>query len=730
MASTAEKRGKRPSTSQSDDNGGYITFSLADQGKRDWQGGDFISCVTCQARKVKCDRVRPNCGWCEKNGRQCSYSKKQRPGPKPGSGQDIADKVLRLESVVQLLSKQLEDHICVQRSIESTSNTSQSPRVPDSSDTSGPVASRTPVVGENRISWLSQVTLSEQTLPSQEARDTTPKYPNETYVRAFTPVTPLILPSLSTVQVGWPIETVEPELPPPEQLYVLVDLYFKHINTWIPMLDRVMTFDILSQAWIPEESDRVLLHAIVFVSLRFSRDPSHTADVRDMYRVQLKRRVQLYGLEHSNIRTTQSLVLLTVDMLGTTHSPETSNMVALITQSVLNFRLGFEVGHSVSASSQAASSVIRSRLLQPPMSWIENEERRRLFWVVYSMDRYTTLGTHSRFAIDEKTARRRLPCRYDLFSEDRLVETRWPRWDEFPGHIEEDTNQNAANLGSYSYHCELLKLMSQIHEFFQVPLDINSQTEINNWRSRYSELDQCLSIWLRSLPGEYSEISQFCHSDTKSKISNWIILQTAFVVAVIHLHAPAAYPSESSALFRPSYDAMQKCLGAVASLKELTLDVVNTDMLDLLGPGFALAMGIAIRLLLVHASVDGHTLDSNIFFFMDTLRQLGNYWPVATRYWEMMDPVIRDSGSSIATRVNNMRRSAYTLQHSLFEDVNARDPVSGRGELTPDELLSLDIFGTFNYPYVRSRKPSSPLQNLPRIGAFDRSDLRHDWSPH
>jgi len=722
--STSEKRSKRPSTSQSDDNGGYITFSLADQGKREWQGGDFISCVTCQARKVKCDRVRPSCGWCEKNGRQCSYSKKQRPGPKPGSGHDLAEKVSRLESVVQLLSKQLEDHICVRSSIESGSTASQSPQVPERR--AHDVLPPTPSVGEgNKLSWLSQVTLSDQTQPDQVARDTTPKYQNETYVRAFTPVTPHISPSLNTT-VGWQSETVEPELPPPEQLYVLVDLYFKHINTWIPMLDRVITFDILSRQWVPDESDRVLLHAIVFVSLRFSRDPTHTPEVRELYRRSLKRRVQMYSLDHSNIRTIQSMVLLTVDMLGTSHCPETSNMVAMITQSILNFRLGFELGHSVNSSGQATTSVLRSRLLPPPSSWIENEERRRLFWVVYSMDRYTTLGSHSRFGIDEKTARRRLPCRYDLFSEDRHVETRWPRWDEFHGDVQEDTNQNAANLGSYSYHCELLKIMSQTHEFLQISLDINSQADIDQWRQRYSELDQWLSIWLRSLPGEYSEISQFCHSDTKSKISNWIILQTAFVVAIIHLHAPAAYPSETSVLFRPSYDAMQKCLGAVASLKELTLDVVNTDMLDLLGPGFALAMWIATRLLLIHASVEGHTLDSNIFFFMDTLRQLGKYWSIATTYWELLDPVIRES-----ERVGEMRRSAYTLQQSLYNDVNARDPVSTREELTPTELLSLDIFGTFNYPYVRtSTTPVTSIRSLPRIEAFNRGPAAgNNWSP-
>ena len=33
------------------------------------------------------------------------------------------------------------------------------------------------------------------------------------------------------------------DLPPYDLLYTLVDLYFKHVNTWCPILDRKATFD-------------------------------------------------------------------------------------------------------------------------------------------------------------------------------------------------------------------------------------------------------------------------------------------------------------------------------------------------------------------------------------------------------------------------------------------------------------------------------------------------------
>lgn len=51
------------------------------------------------------------------------------------------------------------------------------------------------------------------------------------------------------------------ELPPYDLLYSLVDLYFKHINTWCPILHRKSTFDALFGPSSLDEADRLLLHA-------------------------------------------------------------------------------------------------------------------------------------------------------------------------------------------------------------------------------------------------------------------------------------------------------------------------------------------------------------------------------------------------------------------------------------------------------------------------------------
>ena len=114
----------------------------------------------------------------------------------------------------------------------------------------------------------------------------------------------------------------DPSLPPYDLLHTLVDLYFKHVNTWSPILDRKVLFDTFFGPSMPDEPDLVLLHAIVATTLRFSRDPRLTSDSRRHYYSISKQKVHLYGLEHSNVRALQALMVLSLDVLGTSNGPQ------------------------------------------------------------------------------------------------------------------------------------------------------------------------------------------------------------------------------------------------------------------------------------------------------------------------------------------------------------------------------------------------------------------------
>lgn len=435
------------------------------------------------------------------------------------------------------------------------------------------------------------------------------------------------MPRVGRLNVSQPSSCSASDLPSHDQLFVLADLYFKHVNTWCPILDRNATIDLLSDLSALDESERVLIHAIVAVAMRFYPGGFLEEDTRNHYYAVARRKVLLQALEKPSMKSLQALVILTLDIHGTPEIDPSGNMLALTARIALQLRLHVERGISLVDASASPSIA-----LPKPTSWRENESRRRLFWTVYTVDRYASLAANSDFIVREETVDRFLPSRYDLFSEDQSVETRWY---DGPGRSKCLIN-HPENLGSFSYHCEILRTLSQIYNFLKKPIDIFSDGEVENWWKSYRELDSELNIWLADLPGDFSNVSKLCHSDPTSRISNWIILHGAFVTAVVRLHSCAAYPIASSHLFAPFVSASQKCLAAVGSLKEITQDAAKTGMLPLLGPQFAYALWVAARLLLLHAASTGGEVGDLYHSFAMTLGQMGQYWPVAHKYSQQL----------------------------------------------------------------------------------------------
>jgi hypothetical protein len=212
----------------------------------------------------------------------------------------------------------------------------------------------------------------------------------------------------------------------------------------------------------------------------------------------------------------------------------------------------------------------------------------------------------------------------------------------------------------------------------------------------------------------------------------WVMLHATYHTAVIRLHSSAAYPTTRSPIFTPSYSASQRCHQAVENVAALGEFVVSHGLLPKLGPPFAFTLWVCARLLLVHGSTVEHKLSPQIPFFVDTLREMGRYWPVAARYSELLTRVLdehRDSerqGDGVTPSsvkiLSDMRRTAFDLdflisrqpkhnsgnggglggqagnggngagwQSRLASVTPARTPA-------PNELEYLDVFDFFNVP--------------------------------
>ncbi|KAA8652432.1 fungal specific transcription factor domain-containing protein [Aspergillus tanneri] len=616
---------------------------------------------------------------------------RQKSGVSAGYIRELENKVNRIEAMLLGLSSQVENHI----------------------STSPP--------GSGWPNILEPID-SQQRLPhSPGRRAVAPRYKQRT-PPYHTPELNISTPVIEAPEAV--SNTDESDLPPVELLYTLVDLYFKHINTWCPILDRRTTFEQFFGFSGLHGVGSIVLYAIVAIALRFSQDPSLTPDIRRRYRSVAKTKVLLHAVENPSIESLQALVILAWDFLGSSDGLQNGNIIALVTRTTLQLNLQVESTYVLSSPTLALTSPSRFRdsILPKPGSWIEEEGRRRLFWMAYILERYAGIATGSDFVLREPIIERFLPCRYDLFSENRPVETRWSGRARRAADM---TIDHPENLGSFSYHCEVVRTLSRVQDFLQTPVDIYSLAEVEQWERTYEELDNELNTWLKSVPDEYSNVSQFCHSDPTSKISNWIILHAAFVISVVRLHSCAAYPPVQSHIFIPSLHALQRCRAAVQSLREIAQDVFDTGMLNLLGPQFAFSLYVAARLLLVHTGSKGEDLDSSYQFFVFILEQMAQQWSLAGHYVTILSAVSHrtqtrwSSGSCVVPKgLARMRRIAYEIYLSTTRLTSSSIlPIKS---LSVEDLECLELFDFFNYPRLPPAMTVTPSMYAP---LFNRGDL-------
>lgn len=323
-----------------------------------------------------------------------------------------------------------------------------------------------------------------------------------------------------------PISQQDNDFPPYDLLYSLADLFFKHINPWCPILHRQSTLNSLFGPSSLDVTDRILLHAIVATTLRFSTDARLTGESRERYYQTSKEKVLLYGLENSSVKSLQALVILALDLVGCSNGPPGWNLLALITRSVVQLGLATETYSTMVVPQYPSIYTLRAIVLPEPKDWIEEESRRRLFWVIYILDRYATVATAFEFALDEKEIDRRLPCREDLFGRNVPVETRW-----FKTSIKTDyTVDKPENLGSFSYYVEIIGLLSRIHNFLKKPVDIGSLSDVEKWQREYRTLDNVLETWKYNLPNEYGNMSRIfgAPGGNKNVNSGWVMLHAAY----------------------------------------------------------------------------------------------------------------------------------------------------------------------------------------------------------
>jgi hypothetical protein len=304
-------------------------------------------------------------------------------------------------------------------------------------------------------------------------------------------------------------EDVNDELPPDDLIDDLVEIYFKSIHSWIPVL-HVREFR--QRMRVPSQRAKLtnIFHAIVSVCVRFSNDPRlSSAEVRTRYSKRSRQTVILQSMESFSVENLQALVIcafdivslggpcffkmLTFPQIGRGRGPSAWSIVGSMTRTVEQLQLSVE---DEDQPQSAEYLIKRMAFLPPAKSWTEHEERRRVFWNVFLMDRFCSIATGWNFSLTSADVKRRLPCEGALWEEGKPLKILAPYFgvaDKSSGGALPTPRpelEDQASIGGFAYCIEASESLSLVTTFFlQHAVNVSNVHDVQMWLMCFKELD-------------------------------------------------------------------------------------------------------------------------------------------------------------------------------------------------------------------------------------------------
>jgi hypothetical protein len=254
-------------------------------------------------------------------------------------------------------------------------------------------------------------------------------------------------------------------LPDEDLLRDLVESYFRNIHPWIPML-HVRNFE--KRMIDPEDRPTVIniLHAIVAATVKFSTDDRLASrKTRDGLTRLCRERVILTSMEEFSVENLQALIIIAFDLIGGGRGPNTWAIVDCMTRVVEHLQLSFE-WEDVENGSGKSKMFRRVRFLRSPGNWIEDEERRRVFWNVFFLDRFCSVTTGWNPSLTAHDVKRRLPAHGTHFQQDVRARTRYFNIDGQDEPPPPANSEEISSLGGLSYCVESTELLVRVSPVF------------------------------------------------------------------------------------------------------------------------------------------------------------------------------------------------------------------------------------------------------------------------
>lgn len=282
---------------------------------------------------------------------------------------------------------------------------------------------------------------------------------------------------------------IDGRLPPQEVLQEIAELFFELIYPSVPLFYKP---SFMANLFLPNR--QILLHGMVVVALRFWRKAEPTAEARENYIRMSREQILLSTIDACSLLSTQALALLAVDAMGQGPGPRTWNIMAMLVTA--SKQMGLARGFS-SANAETNTSLVRNEDPDDNLdsSSIESEEKRRLFWTIYSLDRFFSVSHGQSCSIDTKSIKLPYPARDTDWGQ--LVTPEWFSINK--------TTQGRSFTDLWRHNVDILALLDRSNQLLIQPVNFSLPAHCQEWQSSFRRLDLAMSAWFEDLPREIRE---------------------------------------------------------------------------------------------------------------------------------------------------------------------------------------------------------------------------------
>ncbi|KAF1940592.1 hypothetical protein EJ02DRAFT_445373 [Clathrospora elynae] len=446
---------------------------------------------------------------------------------------------------------------------------------------------------------------------------------------------------------------ISQHLPPQPVLEKVAAFFCVSFHHWIPYLHK-QRLQTRVREGAHDAGLALVLHALVAVCLRHMEPNVLFLDVDELCQQSRVSRmiVETHAIRNVTIESLQALILLVFDLLNDGQTQRAWPLIGSLTRTIDYLQLTTEP-----STSQSGSLMTPVRLVRPSNDWTELEERRRLFWIIFLLDRFCSVSTGWNTSLTAEDVHRRLPADGGYFTREEPVTTPYfgiwnkaaarigrslanvpaqyneddPTVEQPPGASPSSANSyiDASKLGAFAYCVEATESLRQVTTFFlQQQINWQDKEHAVSWLTRFKELDLRLVQWKMFLPHRWKDSNISPDSAVIDMDPNLTLAHITHNTSMILLHHPIAYPPKSwnSYVALPKECSAQTCELAAVETSNIVDKFLAHTPIPFVNVQFAFCTFIAAKALLFENQATRRSLRPE---FQRLIRSL---WEMATRW--------------------------------------------------------------------------------------------------